>query len=405
MRFAALLILIGIYTQAFAKIVCDTVSTPQNDKIILTYNVTSDDNSIKIDVTDTRVIPSKNYSAGSLMKACKGDPGKLMVVCFDRIGESQTIKWTGKSAVAFMTPAGLMCKKSADGFYLLGQNQSLPITFQGEVDRDLNIELPLFIALYEKKHNYKILTQSAKPLSVKIRKPRNSAASPRTSKSHKEIRREAINSIYEEADNENDNALNSIDCIEIMLARENDYPFSQQLLFEIHNLQTLKNKISDKAILERIKQTLIRCSEREQELKDSQNSAELRAKAEQQLMLDKQKQEDEAKEAAAEEKARIQEEKQQKRTLWMIIGGAILAVLGFIGNAVFKHFRDVRNQRNIMEMQESLARQAQHEAGRRTREIVRNKAHVMANKGRGKLRESVNNIGKTKKKDNKRRTI
>ena len=408
MRFGILLILLGICPQCFAKIICDTVSTPQNDKIILTYNLTSDDNSIRIDVTDTRVIPSKNYSAGSLMKVCNGEPGRLKVVCFDRIGESRTIKWSGKKAVAFMTPAGFSCDRSPDGFYLLGQNQSLPITFQGEVNRDMTIELPLFIALYDKKHNYKIVSQSARPLSIKIRKPRSSAASTRPRKSHTETRREAVNSTYEEFDNDNENivnALNSINYIEELLPRENEFPLSQQLQFEIHNLQSLKNKVSDRTVSERIKQTLLRCAEREQELKESQNSAQMAAKAEEQLIREREKQEAEEKEAAAEAKARLQEEKQQKRTLWMIIGGAILAVLGFIGNVVFKHFRDVRNQRNIMEMQESLARQAQHEAGRRTREIVRNKAHVMANKGRGKLRESVNNIRKPKNKDNKRRTI
>lgn len=84
----------------------------------------------------------------------------------------------------------------------------------------------------------------------------------------------------------------------------------------------------------------------------------------------------------------------------MIIGGVILAILGFIGNAVFKHFRDIRNQKSIMQMQESLARQAEHEAGRRSREIIRNKAHQVANKGRSKLRQSLRDTGKNNKDNN-----
>ena len=73
----------------------------------------------------------------------------------------------------------------------------------------------------------------------------------------------------------------------------------------------------------------------------------------------------------------------------MTLGAIILAILGFVGNAVFKHFRDLRNQKNIMQMQESIARQAGQDATRRARELARNKAHQAVNRGKGKLRESV----------------
>ena len=47
-------------------------------------------------------------------------------------------------------------------------------------------------------------------------------------------------------------------------------------------------------------------------------------------------------------------------------------------------------------MQESIVKQAEHEATRRSREIVRNNAHQMANKGKGKLRESIQKPSKPK---------
>ena len=88
----------------------------------------------------------------------------------------------------------------------------------------------------------------------------------------------------------------------------------------------------------------------------------------------------------------------------MIIGGAILAIFGFIGNAVFKHFRDINNQKSILQMQQSLAQQAEHEAGRRSREIIRNRAHQLANRGRGKLNETINSTVNPRK-NTKRRSI
>ena len=197
----------------------------------------------------------------------------------------------------------------------------------------------------------------------------------------------------EEADNDDIlSALASIELIKQLLARETEVPFSQTLQMEIFNLRSLKSKIKDPDVTGRINEVMLMCTDKEQELKAAGQSAELAAKAEQQALLEQQKQE----QAEAEQEAREQQEKQQKRTIWMIIGGAILAVLCFIGNGIFRHFREVRNQKNIMQMQESLARQAQHEAGRRVNEVVRNKAHQAANKGRDKVRKAVRDSGERK---------
>lgn len=155
----------------------------------------------------------------------------------------------------------------------------------------------------------------------------------------------------------------------------------------------LKNQTSDPEIVAKINEVLKLGTERERELKSLQESDAAAAaaadKAEQQAMMEQQKAEAEAQQREAEEKARKQEEKQQKRTLWMIVGGVLLGILGFVGNGIFKHFRDVKSQKNIMQMQESLTRQAQNEATRRSREIVRNRTHQAVNKGRAKIRSQV----------------
>lgn len=376
---------------ASAKVVKDTIYTRQNDQIILTYDVAvnGDNVSIKVD-TKPRIIPSDN-----LRKACKGDLGLLKVVLFDRIGDFGKVKWNGMSPTAFMVPSGLSYDKSNDGFYILGE--SAPLSFTKRVPDKMEISFPLYIAVYEKKQTYKLVDASDRFLKISVGKSSSSAS--RTVRPGTETERIAIQSIEDlEADNEETaRALSSMQMIRLLLASENELPFSQTLQMEIYNLRSLKDRVKDAEVRERINEVLLRCNDKERELKDAQKEASLAAQAQEQALIAQQKAVEVARQKEADEKARIQEEKQHKRTLWMIIGGVMLAILAFIGNAVFKHFRDLRNQKSIMEMQESLAKQAEHEASRRSKEIVRNKAHQMANKGKSKMRQTLQDTGKPKK--------
>lgn len=365
----------------------DTVWTRQNDKIILTYNVSSDNNQMTIDFSRPRIIPSS-----ALNKECKGEIDKLKVVIFDRIGDFGKAKWSGISPEAFMVPNGLSYDKTSDGYYILGESQ--PIEFHKQNNAKVNVKMPMYIAVYDKKQNYRIVAVSKTPISLSSSTSGTSRAGQRDgSRSGVDTERIAITSSEElDADNADiTSALSSIEMIKELLSRETEVPFSQTLQMEIYNLRSLKNQIKEPEVVTKINDVLLMCSDKERELKDAQNQSALAAKAQEQALIQQQKQEAEAQQKAAEEKAREQEEKQQKRTLWMIIGGVILAILGFIGNAIFKHFRDIRNQKSIMQMQESLARQAEHEAGRRSREIIRNKAHQVANKGRSQIRNKMNN--------------
>lgn len=405
MRCIISLLAILSIVSASAKEMRDTVWTRQNDKIILTYNVSSDNNQMTIDFSRPRIIPSS-----ALNKECKGEIDKLKVVIFDRIGDFGKTKWSGISPEAFMVPSGLSYDKTSDGYYILGESQ--PIEFHKQNNAKVNVKMPMYIAVYDKKQNYRIVAVSRTPLSVSSSTSGTSRAGQRDgSRSGVDTERIAITSSEElDADNADiTSALSSIEMIKELLSRETEVPFSQTLQMEIYNLRSLKNQIKEPEVVSKINDVLLMCSDKERELKDAQNQSALAAKAQEQALIQQQKQDAEAQQKAAEEKAREQEDKQQKRTLWMIIGGVILAILGFIGNAIFKHFRDIRNQKSIMQMQESLARQAEHEAGRRSREIIRNKAHQIANKGRSQLRNTMNNRTTNKAgkqpKNNKPRSI
>lgn len=403
MRLYLVAVLCFIYLFASAKEVTDTVFTRDNDKIIISYNVTSNDDRVVLKFDRApRIIPSKS---SILTKACKGEPERLKIVVFDRIGDVGETRWSGILATAFMVPVELSYDLSSDGYYILGQSQ--PMEFYRHGNRDFDIKLPIYIAIYEKKQNYKVVSSSMTPLSISSAiLGSNNVARKESSRIGGNTQTIAITS-SEEIESDNGDlirVLSNIELVNELLAQETEYPFSTNMQMEMSNLRSMRNEIKDPDIIEKINRTLKQCADKERDLKEAQGKAALAAKAQEQALIQQQKQEADAQQKEAEEKARIQEEKQQKRTLWMIIGGAILAVVGFIGNAIFKHFRDIRNQQSIMQMQESLARQAEHEAGRRSREIVRNKAHQLANKGRNKMRDSLNGAA-NKPNKNKRRSI
>lgn len=386
-----LLFVLAVYGIASARQVKDTVYTRQNDKIILTYDVSVNGNDVYLRVDNKpRIIPSDN-----LRNACRGDLSLLKVVLFDRVGDFGNVKWKGVSPRAFMVPSGLSYDASSDGFYILGE--SAPIAFNMKAADKRDINLPLYVAIYEKKQTYKLVGSSSNPLKVTVGKSSN--GSMRTVRTGTETERIAIQTSEElDAGNEDiTKALSSMQMIRQLLATETELPFSQTLQMEIYNLRSLKDRVKDADVVEKINEVLLSCNDKERELKDSQKEASLAAQAQEQALLAQQKAENESRQKDAEEKARIQEEKQQKRTFWMIIGGAVLAILAFIGNALLKHFRDVRNQKSIMEIQESLTKQAEHEATRRSREIVRNKAHQAVNKGKSRMRESLQNSSRTKR--------
>lgn len=372
-----------------AKEVRDTIYTLNHDRIIISYNISSDGKEVKIDAGQhPRIIPS-DY----LKQICKGELDKLKIVTFDRIGDFGKVKWSGLTPKAFMVPSGMKYDKSYDGYYIWGE--CAPIEMRGDFSGSKVIRLPLYIALYEKKQRYKLISQSMQPLVINPLKSgttTNKLSSQRPTTTSERI---AIHSTEEiNVDNSDiSSALSSINLIREIINKENELPFSMTLQAEINNLIGLKGKINEPEIIEKINEVLLLCNEKERELKAEVNSSAEAQKALERAEREREKQEAAALQQQAEEKAKIQEEKQNKKTLWMIIGGIILGILAFVFNAVFKHFRDLRNQKSIMQMQESLSRQATNEAARRSREIVRNKTHKVMNQSKSKLRNTLNNKG------------
>lgn len=384
-----------------AKEVCDTLTAPNYGRIIIRYNLEANDSQVTLTVSGPpRIIPSE-----ALRQTCKGDVSRLKLVVFDRVGAYGATKWAGDTPRAFMVPAGLRYTESQEGFYILGQSQA--VAFSRLTPDEIRLDLPLFVALYEKKQTYRIVDGGKISWHISVPKV---AEKRRGEEPATDPERIAIQTRVElDSDNADVvNALNSISLIRQLLANETQAPLSQTLNMELANLRLLKGRITDPEVLDKISQVIVECSEKERQLLNEQKAAQQAETAKQEDKIQQQKQEEEARRLAEEEKERIKEEKRQKRTIWMVIGGALLAVICMIGNGIFKHFHDLNSQKSVMEMQMKLTQQAESEAKRRTREIVRNKTHQAVNKGRSEIKQRMQGNGAKRgeaKNDKKRKEI
>ena len=86
--------------------------------------------------------------------------------------------------------------------------------------------------------------------------------------------------------------------------------------------------------------------------------------------------------------AQEKKDKERKRNIWMIVGGALLAILLFVGNQVMQSFRNIRTQRSMMQMQQDAAKRAQNMA----RGKVQNEIRKQTNKVTGQVRKKSQTI-------------
>lgn len=89
-----------------------------------------------------------------------------------------------------------------------------------------------------------------------------------------------------------------------------------------------------------------------------------------------------------EAKEKEEEASKKKRTIWMIIGGALLAILLFVGNQVLQSFRNQRTQRSMMKMQQDATKRAQSMA----RSKIQGEIRKQTNKATGQVRKKGQTI-------------
>lgn len=379
-----IILFLGITAICSAREYKDTlISKDGYDSFILTYTI--DINGNKGDIKFHNVI--KKQIGGNKRKG-KGYPIKdVDVVFFDKVGGyDEGIKFTGLEPEAFSVPSNLAYSKSESGYFFL--KDSPPLSFSIKGNDTVTLSIPLYFAHYEKKSEYKLISKFE---CFQVSLSREIGISQPVVKN--EIVTEPVTSTYEiEPDNEYVIKVQElIGRFEEQLQEEYELPFSRTLEDLREELKEYKKCCDDKDLKKKINDCLDQYDEKEKEIKEkkSLDARKERERAEEIVRLEKEREQARQDSLALVQQQKAEEEK--KRNIWMIVGGVIFAAVCFVGNQVFQHFRNIRNQKSMMEMQQDIARRAEYEAKRHAYNYTRNKTNEMVNSARRNTQKIVNN--------------
>lgn len=374
----------------WAREITDTLESSKRDRVIVTYDIIQNNGQITIKFLDAKKKLGRTYRD----KYKKLD--EVAVLFFDRTGNYEdNMEFSGINTDAFMIPKEVKYKVSKDGYFLLNDNPTLSMELKSGENAELSISL--FIAHYEGKRRYKVFSRCedlkinlSKKKSVRVQDVSDQQLTTQTITSQEEV---------EGTLSESDEAKIHIKIIYDLLDEQDGEEFTSELQQAISRLRVIGHSTSDQNLSSRINAVLDDCKVREKELKANANAAAESAAKEAELRAKQAEEQAQARQdsiaAAAQQKA----EENRKQNLWLIIGGVILAVLAFVGNQTFQHFRNVKNQKSIMDMQQNVVRRAEDEAKRRARNMARSQINRVQGEARRKTRSAINEgIGKIGKK-------
>lgn len=382
--------------------VTDTLPSPHSkqDRVVISYNVEYSDGRATISFNKPRKLLAGTHNI------YKANLEEVKVLFFRKNGGfGNQVSFTGKAITPFTKPQNVRLNEN-DGFFSIDEEPTL--TFEISNGEKPTLDIPIYLAKYnrikKKVTNYHVFSNCGN-LSVKLFKESSKKQSTKTEPTTRYEVRQVEEKVAEriEADDGNsesftpeDEARLRINTIRELLPQQDKLPFDESLSSCIDGLRGLEYKVPG-SLQSQIHQILNECDRKKRSLEDDadqeQQAAQAAAeqKAQEEAAAAQEKADEEAKKAEEENK------KQEKRNLWMIIGGIILGVLGFGGNQVAQHMRNTKNQKNMMDMQQSVMKRAENEAKRRAQSYARNKTHQMVGqakqKGRQAVRSSASKLG------------
>lgn len=360
-----------------AKTVKDTLFTTAGDRIILTYEIFHSDNhySIRFNDNPQKKLCSKN---GEQYK----DWSKVAVMFFDkRGGFKKDVSITNMAPEPFMVPSNVNYEYSSDGFFVLQDNPTINFVVKGSSE----ITIPIYLAYHPKKGKYSLFGK-CRGLKIHL-----STTSTTRQESSSQIIQQTVTSTTEiEPDNTATlKVIRSINLAKQLLSEAEKLPFSNNLELEIEYLINQNREINDAALSSQISDVLQMYEDKKTALEEKASAAQIAAQEEAEAKAKREAEEIQARNDSIMAAQQEQAEKDKERNIWMIIGGVILAILAFIGNQVFQSFRNNRNQKNMMNLQQSLANQAEAEAKRRARNAIRSTTNRTVNQAKSEVRKAV----------------
>ena len=361
----------------YAKTVKDTLVTTDGDRIIITYELSRSDDHYTIRFNNQQMklsrINSDKYA----------DLSKVAVMFFDRTGGfSNNVSITNMVPEAFMVPSNVNYEHSSDGFFVVQDYPTLNFIAKGNSD----ITIPIYLAYHPKKGKYTLFSK-CKGLKIHLSVSSSTTRQQGTSR----ITQQTVTSTTEiEADNTAAlKVMESIKLAKELLYEADKLPFSESLQDEIRFIRIQKREITDAGLLSQISDVLQMYEDKKASLEEKASAAQIAAQLEAEEKAKREAEEIQARNDSIMASQQEQAEKDKERNIWMIIGGVILAILAFIGNQVFQSFRNNRNQKNMMNIQQSIANQAEAEAKRRARNAIRNTTNRKVNQVKNEVRETV----------------
>ena len=360
-----------------AKTVKDTLVTTDGDRIILTYELSRSEDHY------TLRFNNQQKKLGRINGDKYADLSKVAVMFFDRTGGfSSNVSITNMVPEAFMVPSNVNYEHSSDGFFVVQDYPTLNFTAKGSSD----ITIPIYLAYHPKKGKYTLFSK-CKGMKIHL----SAFSSTTRQQGSSQITQQTVTSTTEiESDNTVTlKVMESIKLAKELLYEADKLPFSESLQDEIRFIRVQKREITDAGLLSQIADVLQMYEDKKASLEENASAAQIAAQQEAEEKAKREAEEIQAKNDSIMSAQQEQAEKDKERNLWMIIGGVILAILAFIGNQVFQSFRNNRNQKNMMNIQQSIANQAEAEAKRRARNAIRSTTNRTVNQTQSEVREAV----------------
>ena len=360
-----------------AKTVKDTLVTTDGDRIILTYELSRSEDHY------TLRFNNQQKKLGRINGDKYADLSKVAVMFFDRTGGfSNNVSITNMVPEAFMVPSNVNYEHSSDGFFVVQDYPTLNFTAKGSS----YITIPIYLAYHPKKGKYTLFSK-CKGMKIHL----SASSSTTRQQGLARITQQTVTSTTEiEADNTAAlKVMESIKLAKELLYEADKLPFSESLQDEIRFIRIQKREITDTGLLSPISDVLQMYEDKKTALEENASAAQIAAQEEAEAKAKREAEEIQARNDSIMAAQQEQAEKDKERNLWMIIGGVILAILAFIGNQVFQSFRNNRNQKNMMNIQQSIANQAEAEAKRRARNAIRSTTNRTVNQAKSEVREAV----------------
>lgn len=433
-----------------AKEITTTLYSETGDKVTIHYEITHRDGDIFVTFTGLK----KLLSGDHVRKY--NDSDRVKVVFFDKNGGYYDTKFLSnmETEAIIINSDEVKYAWSKEGYVWLDEQPELHLKLLGP---EATLSIPVYLVYYKRANTYNVFSYCGE-LEIPLTKSKGTGLYANTSTGTM-----PTTNIVPGHDDQNTEltddeiALLLIDKIEILLASSSDMSLPEGLDTYTSQLRQLELKISSRDVKSQVVKVLRKAEEKKEEVaritselkrQEEENTArkavETNARqnlnylserleniedltdddvAEMKITANELRRQSHAIENAElakqmrktadrwDDEVKKREEQKKRRKIWMIIGGILLSALMVVGNQTLQHFRNLRNQKGIEDMQEKIVRRAESEAKRRAQSVVRNKVNRLENATRQKSREIVrNSVNKgvnnlTKKKGNNSYTI